>query len=163
MHMPYSGSEDSVSEQYAVRDVPGSTPYASTEYAAAFFLLGNCPKDAINVCIKHMQDYDLAVFIARIRHDRAVLLPWLIETHLMPKARELDDKWLVHWCWWAQGKKEQAIRVIYVSATESTTQLMSNVDVSRIPNKDCDHLDRYPVKMKNITTMLSLWLYCCQT
>lgn len=163
MHMPYSGSEDSVSEQYAVRDIPGSTAFASTEYAAAFFLLGDCPKDAINVCIKHMQDYDLAVFIARIRPDRAVLLPWLIETHLMPKAQELDDKWLVHWCWWAQGEKEQAIRVIYVSAKESSTQLVSDVNVFRISNKDCECLDKYPVKTKNITTMLLLWLYCCQT
>lgn len=84
------------------------------EYAAAFFLLGDCPKDAINICIKHLQDYDLAVLVARIRHDRAVLLPWLIETHVLPKAQELEDKWLLHWCWWVQGEKEQAIRVIFV-------------------------------------------------
>ena len=113
--MHYSGNNDSVSERDEVHGIPGSMPSSSTEYAAAFFLLGDCPKDAINVCIKHMRDYDLAVFIARIRHDRAVLLPWLIETHLLPKAREHEDKWLTHWCWWAQGKKEQAVEGIYVS------------------------------------------------
>lgn len=120
--MLYWESKDSVSEQYESGRLHGSTPLSLPEYAAAFFLLGNCPKDAINICIKHLQDFDLAVFIARIRYDRAVLLPWLIDTHVLPRARELQDKWLMHWCCWVQGEKEKAIRVIYVSTRGTSHQ-----------------------------------------
>ncbi|KAJ9109163.1 hypothetical protein QFC21_000491 [Naganishia friedmannii] len=88
------------------------------QYAAAFFLLGDRPKDAIHVCIKQLQDYDLAIFIARTRHDRATLLPWLIETYLRPKGEATCDKWLLHWCHWVQGQKENAIRVLYAPRAE---------------------------------------------
>ncbi|KAJ9128222.1 hypothetical protein QFC24_000514 [Naganishia onofrii] len=104
------------------------------QYAAAFFLLGECPKDAIHVCIKQLQDYDLAIFIARTRHDRATLLPWLIETYLQPKAKASDDKWLLHWCHWVQGQKENAIRVLYVPrANESAAD--------SVPSDDAYHRD----------------------
>ena len=36
------------------------------EYAAAFFLLGGRLKDAVNVCVKHLNDLQLAVTIARL-------------------------------------------------------------------------------------------------
>lgn len=36
------------------------------EYAAAFFLLGDKLKDAVNVCLKHLDDFQLAVAICRV-------------------------------------------------------------------------------------------------
>ncbi|KAJ9098089.1 hypothetical protein QFC20_006037 [Naganishia adeliensis] len=103
------------------------------QYAAAFFLLGECPKDAIRICIKHLQDYDLAIFIARIRHDREVLLPWVIETYIAPRAMELNDRWLMHWCSWVQGKKEQAIMDVYTAnvPAETSSDISDNVEKHR--------------------------------
>jgi hypothetical protein len=37
-----------------------------SEYAAAFFLLGGSLRDAVNVCIKQLGDFQLAVALARI-------------------------------------------------------------------------------------------------
>lgn len=113
-HTHYSENNDSVSITCNIVVNCHWTLLALAEYAAAFFLLGECPKDAIRICIKHLQDYDLAIFIARIRHDREVLLPWVIETYIAPRAMELNDRWLMHWCSWVQGKKEQAIMDVYV-------------------------------------------------
>ena len=36
------------------------------EYAAAFFLLGGSLKDAVNVCLKNLSDWQLAVALARV-------------------------------------------------------------------------------------------------
>jgi hypothetical protein len=36
------------------------------ELAAAFFLLADRPKDAVSVCIKHLQDIQLAICICRV-------------------------------------------------------------------------------------------------
>ncbi|KAJ9125509.1 hypothetical protein QFC22_000470 [Naganishia vaughanmartiniae] len=121
--------EDPRWQSAAVKNAYALLGKQRSQYAAAFFLLGECPKDAIHVCIKQLQDYDLAIFIARTRHDRAILMPWLIATYLQPKAEATGDKWLVHWCHWIQGQREKAIRVLYVpSANQAGTESITAAD-----------------------------------
>lgn len=38
----------------------------TSEYAAAFFLLGDRLLDAVNVCLKHVGDFQLAIAICRV-------------------------------------------------------------------------------------------------
>ena len=42
------------------------------EYAAAFFLLGDRLKDAVNVCLKHLDDFQLAIAIARVYEGKLI-------------------------------------------------------------------------------------------
>lgn len=55
------------------------------ELAAAFFILGASPGDAVSVCVRELGDVQLALFIARLLHgpgseaERA-----LIESHILP-------------------------------------------------------------------------------
>ncbi|KAJ3055772.1 regulator of (H+)-ATPase in vacuolar membrane [Rhizophlyctis rosea] len=65
------------------------------EYAVAFFLLGDKLKDAVNVCLKQLDDIQLAIVICRIYEgDDSFVLHEILETHILPKAIESGDRWL---------------------------------------------------------------------
>ncbi|TFK30799.1 WD repeat-containing protein [Coprinopsis marcescibilis] len=81
-------------------------------YAAAFFLLGGSPKDAINVCLRHLQDFQLAIALARVveqRNDGPILQSILSET-VLPIALQLGNRWLASWTFWQLHRRDLAVR-----------------------------------------------------
>jgi hypothetical protein len=65
------------------------------EYAAAFFLLAGKLKDAANVCIKQLNDPQLAVSLCRIYEgDCGPILDEIVKTQLLPQACQDGDRWL---------------------------------------------------------------------
>lgn len=48
--------------------------YNLIEYAAAFFLLGDQLRDAVNVCLKHLDDFQLAIAITRVYEGKLFFL-----------------------------------------------------------------------------------------
>lgn len=88
------------------------------EYAAAFFLLGQSLKDAVNVCIKQLGDFQTAIAIARVveqSNEGPVFLDILRNT-VLPTAFKDGNRWLASWAFWLLHKRDLSVRVLVVSA-----------------------------------------------
>ena len=86
------------------------------EYAAAFFLLGGALKDAVAVCVKQLNDFQLAVALARIvenSNDGPVLRDVLNNT-VLPKAFREGNRWLGGWAFWLLHRRDLAVRILVV-------------------------------------------------
>ncbi|TFK36859.1 RAVE protein 1 C terminal-domain-containing protein [Crucibulum laeve] len=84
------------------------------EYAAAFFLLGNSLKDAVNVCIKQLGDFQLAVALARVveqGNDGPILQSIFTDT-VLPTAFQLGNRWLGSWAFWLLHRRDLAVRIL---------------------------------------------------
>lgn len=84
------------------------------EYAAAFFLLGGSLKDAVNVCIKYLADFQLAVAIARVveQGDDGPVLRELIQGTVIPIAMKEGNRWLGSWAFWMFNRRDLAVRIL---------------------------------------------------
>lgn len=66
------------------------------EYAASFFILGGRLKDAVSVCLKQLNDPQLAVVLCRLYEgEDGPILTDLLEAQLIPSAIESEDRWLL--------------------------------------------------------------------
>ncbi|KAG0303627.1 regulator of (H+)-ATPase in vacuolar membrane [Dissophora globulifera] len=87
------------------------------EYAAAFFLLANKLQDAVNVCVKNLNDFQLAITLCRIFEQEECgpvltqLLQDLIET--------TKDPWLLSHFYSMLGQTFKALRVTLCGETET--------------------------------------------
>ncbi|KAI9445323.1 RAVE protein 1 C terminal-domain-containing protein [Lactarius indigo] len=84
------------------------------EYAAAFFILGGNLKDAVNVCLRHLDDFQLAVALARVvegRDDGPILRDILNET-IIPLAFKKGNRWLGSWAFWLLHRRDLAVRIL---------------------------------------------------
>jgi hypothetical protein len=87
------------------------------EYAAAFFILGGSLKDAVNVCLRQLDDFQLAVALARViegRDDGPVLCNILYE-NIIPLAFKKGNRWLASWAFWLLHRRDLAVRILVVS------------------------------------------------
>jgi hypothetical protein len=87
------------------------------EYAAAFFMLGGAPKDAINVCLRQMNDWQLAFTLARIVENGldGELVKWVVRDTVIPLAFEGGHRWLASWAFWILNRRDLSVRVLIVS------------------------------------------------
>ena len=95
------------------------------EYAAAFFILGGNLKDAVNVCIRHLDDFQLAVALARVvegRDDGPILRDILNET-IIPLAFKKGNRWLGSWALWLLHRRDLAVRILVVRGYSSSSCL----------------------------------------
>ncbi|KAI9461002.1 RAVE protein 1 C terminal-domain-containing protein [Lactarius psammicola] len=84
------------------------------EYAAAFFILGGNLKDAVNVCLRQLDDFQLAVALARVvegRDDGPILRDILNET-IIPLAFKKGNRWLGSWAFWLLHRRDLAVRIL---------------------------------------------------
>ncbi|ORX48543.1 hypothetical protein DM01DRAFT_1117238 [Hesseltinella vesiculosa] len=85
------------------------------EYAAAFFLLADKLKDCVNVILKHLKDYQLAIAVCRVYEgDQCPLIKEIIQKHMLPAAKETKDRWLLTIAYWLLGQYSDAIRSMIV-------------------------------------------------
>ncbi|KIX03397.1 uncharacterized protein Z518_06949 [Rhinocladiella mackenziei CBS 650.93] len=85
------------------------------QYAAAFFLLGDCIWDAVNVCVHQLEDLQLAIAIARVYESEQCpsALTCLIEKIILPRSVESEQgRWMASWAYSLLGQKEMAIQVL---------------------------------------------------
>ncbi|PPQ62961.1 hypothetical protein CVT24_006067 [Panaeolus cyanescens] len=84
------------------------------EYAAAFFLLGGSVKDAVNVCIRQLGDFQLAIAIARIseQSNEGPLFKEILSNTVLPIAFELGNRWLGSWAFWLLHRRDLAVRIL---------------------------------------------------
>ncbi|KZT72790.1 hypothetical protein DAEQUDRAFT_704451 [Daedalea quercina L-15889] len=84
------------------------------EYAAAFFLLGGSLKDAVNVCIRNLDDFQLAVALARVVEsgDNGPILQGLLKNSVLPIAFKDGNRWLASWAFWLLHRRDLAVRIL---------------------------------------------------
>ncbi|KAI0673553.1 WD repeat-containing protein [Trametes maxima] len=84
------------------------------EYAAAFFLLGGSLKDAVNVCLKNLNDWQLAVALARVveQGDDGPILGGILNNTVIPLAFKDGNRWLASWAFWLLHRRDLAVRIL---------------------------------------------------
>ncbi|KAF9931631.1 regulator of (H+)-ATPase in vacuolar membrane [Linnemannia zychae] len=100
------------------------------EYAAAFFLLGDKLQDAVNVCIKQLNDIQLAIAICRVyeREERGPVLTQLL--HDLVKTT--TDPWLLSIFYSMLNQTEKAIEV---TLSDFSIDVSSNI-INTGPHRD---------------------------
>lgn len=89
---------------------------ALLEFAVGFFLLGDSLKDAVNVCVKQLNDIQLAIALARVyAGEDGPIFTYLIEEHVLPQAIAKGDRWLTSWAFWMNHRRDLALRVLIAS------------------------------------------------
>ncbi|KAG6818061.1 hypothetical protein H0H87_009216 [Tephrocybe sp. NHM501043] len=102
------------------------------EYAAAFFLLGGSLKDAVNVCIKQLDDFQLAMALARVveqSNEGPVVLD-ILNTTVIPLAFRNGNRWLASWAFWLLHRRDMAVRILLTPLQDIASSL--NIQVSAI-------------------------------
>ncbi|KAF7306783.1 WD repeat protein [Mycena indigotica] len=84
------------------------------EYAAAFFLLGGALQDAVNVCLKQLNDFQLAIAIARAveQSNEGPVLLGVLNNHVLPTAFREGNRWLASWAFWLLHRRDLAVRIL---------------------------------------------------
>ncbi|KDQ14428.1 hypothetical protein BOTBODRAFT_159267, partial [Botryobasidium botryosum FD-172 SS1] len=101
------------------------------EYAAAFFLLGGSLKDAVNVCIKQMGDFQLAIALARVGEngdDGPILRDILLKT-VIPLAFREGNRWLASWAFWILRRRDLAVQILLTPLST----FVSTLDIPDVP------------------------------
>ncbi|KAJ3552447.1 hypothetical protein NM688_g4146 [Phlebia brevispora] len=93
------------------------------EYAAAFFLLGGSLKDAVNVCIRNLQDFQLAVALARVLEhgDDGPVLKEILTKTVIPSAFKEGNRWLASWAFWILRRRDLAVRILVTPLRDIAT------------------------------------------
>lgn len=89
-------------------------------YAAAYFLLADSPKDAVSVLIKNSKEYDLAYFIARLYcGDDSSFCKNLLKNELTQYyATEEKDIWMQSIIKWTLKEYESAVEILVKRGSE---------------------------------------------
>lgn len=94
------------------KDVASNADHVA-EYAAAFFLLADKPKDAVNILATQTNDLQLAIAVARVYEgDNGPVLKELLIEKALPEAARTGNRWLATWAFWTLGEKHKALRAL---------------------------------------------------
>lgn len=85
-------------------------------FAAAFFILGDSIKDAVSVCLRNLDDFQLAIALTRVYEgDDGPVLRSILEDTVLPFAFQQGSRWLASWAFWMLKRRDLAIQTIVVS------------------------------------------------
>ena len=80
-------------------------------------MLGDSLKDAVNVCLRQLDDFPLAIAIARVHGgDDGPVLRSILEGTVLPFAFKQGFRWLASWAFWMLNRRDLAIQTIVVSS-----------------------------------------------
>ncbi|CAO1632061.1 unnamed protein product [Parajaminaea phylloscopi] len=84
------------------------------EFAACFFLLGDSLQDAVNVCVRNLQDVHLAIALCRIKEGRddGPVFTALLQSRVLPMVFEHGYRWLGHWAFWMLKMRDCATKIL---------------------------------------------------
>ncbi|WRT63649.1 uncharacterized protein IL334_000572 [Kwoniella shivajii] len=114
------------------------------EYAAAFFMLAGCAKDSINVCLRHLNDWQLGVALARVVESNEMegkgvgpILRWILEDTVLPVAFKGGHRWLASWAFWTLGRRDLAVRILISPMNDIAIDFRSD-KILEVGNPDND-------------------------
>ncbi|QSL66513.1 hypothetical protein MERGE_000893 [Pneumocystis wakefieldiae] len=111
------------------------------EYSAAFFLLADKLQNAVNICVKNLQDISLAIAISRVYEgDNSQTFKNLLRTYIIPDAIKFNDRWLACWAFWILGKIDLSIKSLVLPLTSLVEKNSKNI----IPIDSKETLDGDP-------------------
>jgi hypothetical protein len=75
-------------------------------------------KDAVNVLVNQVDDFQLAVAIARAYEgvDDGPVLRWILSDVVIPRAFREGNRWLGSWGFWMLRRRDLAVRFLIVSS-----------------------------------------------
>lgn len=83
------------------------------EYAAAFFLLADDLKSAVNVLSNQHGDSQLAIAVARVYGgDDSPVLKEFLRTKILPMAAQEGNRWQATWCYWLLGDRSLSVQAL---------------------------------------------------
>ncbi|KAI0305003.1 RAVE protein 1 C terminal-domain-containing protein [Russula brevipes] len=107
------------------------------EYAAAFFVLGGSLKDAVNVCLRHLDDFQLAIALARVvEGDDGPVLRNILEENVIPLAFKKGNRWLGSWAFWLLHRRDLAVRILVTPLQDVASAL--NTPITELGNPHYD-------------------------
>lgn len=70
----------------------------------------------MNVCIKQLSDFQLAVALARIveQGDDGPILSGILKNTVLPTAFKDGNRWLGSWAFWMMRRRDLAVRILLV-------------------------------------------------
>ena len=69
------------------------------------------------MCIRNLNDFHLAVAIARIYEgDDGPILRQIINDHILIRAAEKGDRWLACWAFWMLGDRGKSVQALIVQS-----------------------------------------------
>lgn len=87
----------------------------ATEYAAAFFLLADHLKDAVNVILNQLKDLQLAIAVTRVYEgEGGPVLKELLQEKVLPLAAQEGNRWLASWAFWMLHRRDMSVRALIV-------------------------------------------------
>nr|CAG8594390.1 7162_t:CDS:10 [Entrophospora candida] len=70
-------------------------------------------KDAVNVCLKYLDDFHLAIAICRVYEgDSGPVLTSVFKEHIIPLAVKTGDRWLASLSFWFLNQRDKAVKAI---------------------------------------------------
>lgn len=103
------------------------------EYAAAFFILGDSLRDAVNICLKHLNDYQLAISITRVYEgDNGPVLKEILAGTLLPQAVESGDRWFASWTLWMLGRRDLSVKATMMPLQEVYKEQQGSVNGTHV-------------------------------
>ncbi|KAJ3333967.1 regulator of (H+)-ATPase in vacuolar membrane [Blyttiomyces sp. JEL0837] len=128
------------------------------EYAVAFFLLGERLKDAVNVCLKQLDDIQLAIVICRLfEGDDSPVLKDILSQTLLPAAIAKGDRWLSSIIFSLLKDKEKALYAtiapldsLMESSGEKQSELQSSDSIDPPLLLLCNHLRKSYKSMRMV-------------
>ncbi|KAG6151489.1 hypothetical protein E4U47_005120 [Claviceps purpurea] len=82
-------------------------------YAAAFFLLADHLEDAVGVCLRQLNDLQLAIAISRIYEgDEGPVIQKIIHDEVLSLAAQEDNRWLASWAFWMLDRRDMAVKAL---------------------------------------------------
>ncbi|KAK0107758.1 regulator of (H+)-ATPase in vacuolar membrane, variant 2 [Cadophora gregata f. sp. sojae] len=83
------------------------------EYAAAFFLLADCLRDAVSVMLNQLKDLQLAIAVTRVYEgENGPVLKELLTDKVLPLAAQEGNRWLASWAFWMLRRRDMAVRAL---------------------------------------------------
>ncbi|CAE6472515.1 unnamed protein product [Rhizoctonia solani] len=109
------------------------------EFAAAFFMLGGSLQDAVNVCIKQLNDFQLAIALARVvEGDSGQVLRDILTKIVVPLAFKEGNRWLGSWAFWMLDRRDLAVRILLTPLGQLASSLQGDFTINEIGNPHFD-------------------------
>ncbi|KAG9100994.1 regulator of (H+)-ATPase in vacuolar membrane [Ceratobasidium sp. 370] len=109
------------------------------EFAAAFFMLGGSLQDAVNVCLKQLDDFQLAIALARVvEGDNGPVLRGILSKTVVPLAFESGNRWLGSWAFWMLDRRDLSVRILLTPLGQFAASLKDTFDIEVIGDPHFD-------------------------
>ena len=83
------------------------------------------------MCIKHLNDFQKAIVLARVVEDRCdgPVMKYILTNTVLPFALSVGDRWLGSWAFWVLHQHELAMGILVVRKIFSNLNYMNRTNI----------------------------------